>query len=394
MTNSPEPFSVTKVECPVCGSVNEYADIRPLSYRDTGSDTDFHPLGRVWRNAAYQTYDPLWFFMATCAKCFYTRELNAEFKGWARDATFKAYRQAAIRDRHLAASAGQNGIVQFLGSHIDAKKHPKESAIIRLVLGIYDELTTDRTSSLNLGRYYLRTAWLFRSQGIPVETESSATAALSKRLRAMVSCADLALRGYDDTVSDLKTVCETDVASMLEDTTEARLRDQPVVVLKEIAASIAALLRAHAELTDLCDRVELAVPADGSSGSVFHTFASFGQFLLKAKQLWNDLPATEQEALVHACEHYKNAYETGSDIKEGVPQVQAAYLIGELSRRTGDFETAERYFDAMMQIGGRLANSGTQDASTVNRTRKLLELGRDQARLNREAWAAVNRQGH
>ena len=86
MTNSPEPFSISKVECPVCGCINEYADVRPLSYRDTGSDTDFHPLGRVWHNAAYQTYDPLWFFMATCGKCFYTRELNNEFKGWGQDA--------------------------------------------------------------------------------------------------------------------------------------------------------------------------------------------------------------------------------------------------------------------------------------------------------------------
>ncbi|MSO29815.1 MAG: DUF2225 domain-containing protein [Acidobacteria bacterium] len=394
MANSPEPFSRLRVECPVCGSINEYADIRPLSYRDTGSDTDFHPLGRVWHNAAYQTYDPLWFFMATCAKCFYTRELNAEFKGWTQDATFKAYRQAAVRDRHLAASARQNGIVQFLGSHIDAAKHPKESAIIRLVLGIYDELTTDRTSSLNVGRYYLRTAWLFRSQGTPVETHSSPTAAVLKRLRAMVSCADHALRGYDRTMGDLTAVFETDVTSMVKDTTEAGLRDQPKVVLGEIAASIAALLRAHSELTDVCDRVELAVPADGSSGSAFHTFASFGQFLLKAKQLWNDVPVTEHEALVRACEHYRKAYETGSDIKEGVPQVQAAYLIGELSRRTGDFKTAEQYFDTVMKVGGRLANSGTQDASTVNRTRKLLELGRDQARLNQDAQAAVEREGH
>jgi len=393
MTHTPEPFSISKVECPVCGCINEYADIRPMSYRDEGTDTDFMPLGRVWHNAAYQTCDPLWFFMATCVKCFYTRELNAEFKGWSQDATFRAYRQAVIREKHLAASARQNGMVPFLGSHIDAVKYPTESAIIKFVLGIYDELTTDHTSSLNVGRYFLRTAWLFRSQGTPVETRGGGTAALLKRLRATVSCADHALRGYDSTVGDLKTVFETDIASMLKDTTEAPLRDQPEVVLKEIAASIAALHRAHSELTEVCDRVELALPADGSSGSAFHTFASFGQFLLKAKQLWNEVPANEQEALVRAREYYRKSYETGSDIKEGVPQVQAAYLIGELARRTGDFETAERYFDAMLQVGGRLANSGTENASTVNRTRKLLELGRDQARLNKHERAALNREG-
>ena len=392
MAQSPEPFSISKVECPVCGSVNEYAEIRPMSYRDTGSDTDFYPLGRVWHNAVYQTYDPLWFFMATCAKCFYTRELNAEFKGCAQDATFKAYRQAAVRDKHRAVSASQNGIVQFLGSHIDVEKHPAESAIIKFVLGIYDELTTDRTSSLNVGRYFLRTAWLFRSQGTPVEARSG-TAASLKRLRAMVSEADHALRAYECKVSDLASVFERDVASMLENTTEARPRDQPEGVLKDISASIAALLRSHSELTDICNRAELASPVDGSSGSAFHTYASFEQFLLKAKQLWNDVPVTEQEALGCACEYYRKSYETGSDIKEGVPQVQAAYLIGELSRRTGDFEAAERYFSTMMKLGGRLANSATESAATVNRTRKLLELGREQARLNKDAQAAVYREG-
>lgn len=393
MTQSPEPFSTAKVECPVCGSINEYADIRPMSYRDTGSDTDFCPLGRVWHNAAYQARDPLWYFMATCAKCFYTRELNAEFRGWTRDAAFKAYRQAAIRENHLAASARQNGVVQFLGSHIDVERHPTESAIIKFVLGIYVELTTDRTSSLNVGRYFLRTAWLFRSQGTPVETHGGATAALVKRLRAMVSEAGHALRAYDSRVSDLRAVFEGDVASMLGQPAEARLREQPGGVVKEISASIAALQRSHSDLTDVCDRIELALPAEASNGSAFRTFASFGQFLLKAKQLWNDVPATEQESLGRACEYYRKSYETGSDIKGGVPQVQAAYLIGELSRRLGDFETAERYFNTMMNVGGRLASSGTENAATVNRTRKLLELGREQARRNKDAQAAVYREG-
>ena len=392
MANAQEPFSILKVECPVCGSINQYADIRPMSYRETGNDTDFCPLGRVWHNAAYQAYDPLWFFMASCAKCFYTRECTPEFTGWAKDATFKTYRQAGIREKHLAAAAAQNGIVQFLGSHIDAEKYPAESAIIKFVLGIYDELTTDRTSSLNVGRYFLRTAWLFRSQGTPVDTQGS-TAALLKRWRAMVADADHALRAYDHKVAGIKTMFASDVAPMLKDATEARVRDRSGEVVQEMSASIAALLRSHAELAAVCDGVELAVPAAASGGSAFHAFASFDQFLLKAKQLWNGVPVTEHEALLRACEYYKQAYETGSDVKEGVGQVQVAYLIAELSRRTGDFATADQYFNTMLKVGGQLASSRTENAATVNRTRKLLELGREQARLNKDAQAAVGRDG-
>ncbi len=384
MANAQEPFSILKIECPVCGGINPHADIRPMSYRETGSDTDFCPLGRVWANAVYQAHDPLWYFMASCAKCFYTRELTPEFTGWAKDANFKTYRQPKIRDKHLAAAAAQNGIVQFLGSHIDAEKYPAESAIIKFLLGIYDELTTDRTSSLNMGRYFLRTAWLFRGQGAPVDTEGSTGAPL-KRVRAMISDADHALRAYDQKVTGIKTVFESDVAPTLKD------RDRSGEVAKEMSASIAALQRSHAELAAICDSVEQAVPGEASSGSAFHAFASIDQFLRKAKELWNDVPLTEHEALVRACECYKKAYETGSEVKEGVGQVQVAYLIAELSRRTGDFATAEQYFNTMLKVGGQLATSRTETPATVNRTRKLLELGREQARANRDAQAAAGR---
>ncbi len=384
MANAQEPFSILKIECPVCGGINPHADIRPMSYRETGSDTDFCPLGRVWANAVYQAHDPLWYFMASCAKCFYTRELTPEFTGWAKDANFKTYRQPKIRDKHLAAAAAQNGIVQFLGSHIDAEKYPAESAIIKFLLGIYDELTTDRTSSLNMGRYFLRTAWLFRGQGAPVDTEGSTGAPL-KRVRAMISDADHALRAYDQKVTGIKTVFESDVAPTLKD------RDRSGEVAKEMSASIAALQRSHAELAAICDSVEQAVPGEASSGSAFHAFASIDQFLRKAKELWNDVPLTEHEALVRACECYKKAYETGSEVKEGVGQVQVAYLIAELSRRTGDFATAEQYFNTMLKVGGQLATSRTETPATVNRTRKLLELGREQARANRDAQDAAGR---
>ena len=384
MTNAQEPFSILKVECPVCGSINPHADIRPMSYRETGSDTDFRPLGYVWANAAYQAHDPLWYFMASCAKCFYTRELTPEFIGWAKDANFKTYRQPKIRDKHLAAAAGQNGVVQFLGSQIDVEKYPAESAIIKFLLGIYDELTTDRTSSLNLGRYFLRTAWLFRGQGTPADTQGSTGSPL-KRARAAVSDADHALRAYEQKVTAIKTVFESDVARMLKDS------DRSGEVVKEASASIAALQRSHAELAAICYSVEQAVPGEASSGSGFHTFASVDQFLRKAKELWNDVQLTEHEALLRAGEYFKQAYEIGSEVKEGVGQVQVAYLIAELSRRTGDFATAEQYFNTMLKVGGQLATSRTETAATVNRTRKLLELGRDQARVNRDAQAAAGR---
>jgi hypothetical protein len=386
MTNSQDPFFPSKVECPVCGSINEYMNIRPASYRETNTDTDFFPSARVWRNAAYQKYDPLYFFMATCEKCFYTREFNAEFKGWERDAAF-AHRRDVIQQKHRAALAEPNGVVPFLGRHLDQEKHPIESAIIKFILGIYDELLTEPPSSLKLGRYFLRTAWLFRSQGSQGQALAGETATVLERLRSVVSDANSALRAYEHKVNDLRSVVGTGLTSILKDKAPDLL-DEQTQVMSEVAASLPPLLQAQLKLAEISDRAEQALRADDSQGKSFYTFASFREFLIKAKQLWNNVPTTENEALSEACEYYKKAYDRGVEIGDGVAQVQAAYLIAELSRRIGDFTGAERYFNVLMRVGWQVVNAGSGNAATVNRTRKLLEMGREQARLNKEAQAA------
>ena len=53
MTNAAEPFVTCRIECPVCGWVNQYSELRPFAYTEAGSDTDFQPLGRVWHNPSY-----------------------------------------------------------------------------------------------------------------------------------------------------------------------------------------------------------------------------------------------------------------------------------------------------------------------------------------------------
>ena len=116
--------------------------------------------------------------MATCMKCFFTREYNAEFKSWDKDASF-AHRRAKIKAHHIAAFDNKNGLIQFVGPYIDPEKYPTESAIIKFILGIHDELLTERPSPLSLARYYLRIAWLFRGRRTQVSTPTDGAAALS-----------------------------------------------------------------------------------------------------------------------------------------------------------------------------------------------------------------------
>ena len=71
------PFLLSKVECPICKTLNEFEIIKVGAYAERGRDTDFCPLDIHWRFPPYQAYNPLVFFAATCSNCFYTRELNS-----------------------------------------------------------------------------------------------------------------------------------------------------------------------------------------------------------------------------------------------------------------------------------------------------------------------------
>jgi uncharacterized protein (DUF2225 family) len=292
VSDVPGPFFYSHIKCPICDSINAYTNVRTGSYRVSGKDTDYRPTGVVWTDAACQKYDPLLFFMATCAKCFYTREFNAAFTGWSKDTSF-GYHRAKIKGKHIAAFEDAHGLIQLVGPRLDPETHPTESAIIKFILGIHDELLTDRPSYVSLARYLLRIAWLFRGRGA------------------------------------------------------------------------------------------------GDPEEAYFTFGDFSQFLIQAKQLLSDIPTTEKEALSRAAAYYEKAAETDSLIEDGLPQVQTAYLIGELSRRAGDFDRATQYFYTAIKLGRELVHGGEADLSTVNQTNRVLTMAVEQARLTKDERAGL-----
>ncbi|MFQ6003463.1 MAG: DUF2225 domain-containing protein, partial [Candidatus Zixiibacteriota bacterium] len=156
------PFFMTKVECPVCAQINEFENIKAEAYTETKRDTDFCPRGIIWANPEYQKVNPLLYFMATCPNCFYTHEFNRSFKEWKKDTFFVAHRLGSIRERHKYELRQKESVINRLGEALDPRGHPFESAVIKLLLGIYDEKITEEFNPLDLGRYYLRIAWLYR----------------------------------------------------------------------------------------------------------------------------------------------------------------------------------------------------------------------------------------
>jgi hypothetical protein len=322
--------------------------------------------------------------MATCEKCFYTREYDTDFKEWEKNLSFNTYQRAKIKEKHLGTLRDPNGLLHALGPRFDADRYPTESAIIKFILGIFDELLTERPSSLNLARYFLRIAWLFRTH-LPNATGAAAVTSDGVALfrRDITRMSDV-LNHYDGAVKSL-VAARDQVAASFSDPSEAdRFRQQHDEATKELSACLPGLRQTTSKLVALGDAAEGALSGSASPAAGYYTFRDFRHFLTDTRPLLSEITATEDEALTKAAGYYRKAYESGSQIKEGIAQIQTAYLIAELSRRTRDFETADAYFRTVLKLAWEIGREDGASVTTTNQANKLLEMARTQARLCHE----------
>lgn len=386
MDKTQDPLFFSELTCPVCKTVNKFENIRAGSYSESGRDTDFMPTGRVWLNQDYQKYDPLLFFMATCSKCYYTRELSKDYKSWQSDTAFKTYRLKNIQQKHLADLGDANGLIRFLGSHINQDKYPFESAVIKFLLGIYDMKFLDRPPNLDLGRYFLRIGWLFRSNGLHAGGGSSGTTGFFRQLKGTAQGAGQLLPGYDDKVKNLKKLISSDFSELFGNIPEAAQHKKQIEqILDDISVSLDPIVKANSKLIEVFINAEQALAVKTANPeNKFYDFDDFRNFLKLAKEKWDEVPLNETEALQKAAEYYRKAYETSGEISQGIQQVQAAYLIAELTRRVGDKDDANRFFNQTIKMGREIVIGKKVDNSTINYTQKLLEMAMEQARLNKK----------
>jgi tetratricopeptide (TPR) repeat protein len=158
------------------------------------------------------------------------------------------------------------------------------------------------------------------------------------------------------------------------------------------------LMQAGERLSDL-DRLlgeykSVTLGSDGSGGGVaFGQHHSFTEFLLEFKKSWNAIVTDEHEALEKAIHYYKGAFAEGRDIAPGNQQIQASYLIAELSRRIGDHDEARQYFNSTIRHGQEFIHNSKHDATQTALARKILELAIEQGKVNMAALKTVQEVG-
>jgi len=385
---SESPFFLTKVECPICKTINEYETIKVGAYSETDRDTDFCPTERTWRNPRYQAYNPLLFFVATCSNCFYTREFNNRFKEWKNDSYFKTYKLKTVKEQHLEMLSGADSVIKSIGAELDANRYPNETAILKLLLAVIDENISDPDNHLDLARYYLRIAWLFRE----MDRGENPNISTMKGYLGDVDVKLDSLRNSLNVVGERLSAIESAVTSQFEDdsisaemkSTLFPIRDKYNIELasfKEVLSVLDAKGDTFGDIINEHRKIALGTSEDGGVPG-FRSHRSFYDFMNRLTAGFEAIPLNEMDALRYSVEHYIKAFRDGRNISKGNQQIQASYLIAELSRRIGDHEQAKDYFNTTIRTGQEFIYKHKGDPGRTALARKILELAIDQGRIN------------
>ncbi len=386
------PFLRHKVECPICKTLNEFETVKVGAYLEKGRDTDFCPLDIQWRFPKYQAYDPLAFFTATCTHCFYSREFSHSFRDWKKDSNFKMYKLKAIKDRHLEKLATADSVVKDFGEAINMASYPNESAIIKLHLAVFDESLADHPSKLDLGRFYLRIGWVFRS----LERDDDPGQRVIESMVSDIDVRYMAVRAALASVKEESGILRRHIQAHLESPDLPPLlkagadanRDRFMTALEGFDASIAESSGEAGKISEILVEYRRAAAggdAGQSANGGFAGSANFRSFLSDRIERWDGIVVSEQQALQQAVRYYAAAFSEGNDIAPGYQQIQASYLIAELSRRVGNHDMAREYFNSTIKHGQEFIYKNRTDRSRTALARKILELAMEQGRDNMAA---------
>ena len=397
------PFFVTRVECPICGKKNEFENIKAGAYAETERDTDFCPKGIIWANPEYQKINPLMYFMATCPNCFYTHEFNQSFKEWKKNRFFITHRLSSIREKHERELKQAGSVINRLGKALDREGHPFESAVIKLLLGIHDETIMQEFNAWDVGRHYLRLAWLYRENAEARDTGSKADELDLSHLEKMLKRLRSNFEDQEEEISELWITVETcfrhPTAVAKQDQHGQLLKTKIAKGLNKIKGEISSLRKSFDELTKICAqsrglsfvselenvKITSEVPnsfPSGETSTLGKTDFVFSNLLSSVKEIWPETPVNELEATKWALRYYKQSYQEIGEIGPESHKIQAAYLIAELSRRVGDYQEAKTFFEEATRIGQDFIQKNQNDANKIALAQKILELAKSQAELN------------
>jgi hypothetical protein len=368
------PLEPVLVTCPACGKSYLEQRLNPQSYRVTASDTDFYPSQRVWLNSQINQVNPLAYFMQVCPNCFFTVEANGSSSLKSAQLVTENPQQQLQIERHKELLPKPGSGLDKLAHGYRIAEDPFSKVVLKFLLGIFDEKLKDHYSNYNLGRYYLRLAWVFR------EGQNWEKANLPKDWPTLgQNLKELSERHekYLGPVEKLRGLLDEKFLSLDQD------REEPG--------------KQHYSYDEILRQLEKEVVPDGQKpeeiwgqtksheGDNFgfsrpvQNFFDLSGFLLDLKSIWPGVPLNETEALKFSLSYYHQYFESLQE-ESGARKIQTAYLIGELSRRAGEYPQSRKFFNLAIALGHDSLQMEKETYRTAF-TQKIIDLAAQQHSL-------------
>ncbi len=180
-----DPFLRRQVTCPICENAVEQIGLKTNLFRAQHKDVDRRPYGYRWEQENLAKFHPPFFYVWHCPKCYFSAG-RKYYEDPLKDCflTLRKFKET-IETKYKTDPAAKK-IINKLTEGIAADNFCFKQAFQLHLLAIYwAELFPElaKRDAMNLARYYLRVAWLFRD----LSENESAKAAEGPAIQAFFS---------------------------------------------------------------------------------------------------------------------------------------------------------------------------------------------------------------
>ncbi|NCC51940.1 MAG: DUF2225 domain-containing protein [Spartobacteria bacterium] len=185
----PKAFLKPEIECPVCHATHQQYQLKSRMVWERDRDIDLQPRQFYWTKKSLAHIHPPLYYMWHCPSCYFT----AGFKFYeepVKDTSLSQEKfQAAVREALTGHDKGVY-LAQALARDINYETMDFFQAIKLHLLAVYIHTQIDalaQKDAMNIGRYALRLAWLYRDLD-QMENNTQMVEALASLHDDLASC--------------------------------------------------------------------------------------------------------------------------------------------------------------------------------------------------------------
>ena len=157
------PFLTNVTPCPVCESETVYKYLKTRLYVERDKEIDLRPGSLQWLKKGFENLQPRIYFMRHCPECGFTAGNNIFKNPWSSTSLSQS---RFLKNFQIAVEKpGYNVVASILRQGISVDNLDYLQAVKLHLLAIYQLQQTPGVAdcdAMDLGRYCLRLAWLYR----------------------------------------------------------------------------------------------------------------------------------------------------------------------------------------------------------------------------------------